>query len=203
MADAAWLAELMEHGLLRGSFVPPRAIRELRDLTRYRKRLVHTHTSEGQRIAKILEDAGIKLDSVASDLLGVSGRAMLRALIAGRRDPQELCGAPAVGGRLPTGDGRPLRGLERDHRRDDHGRRLNRRLGQDVSSKPRLITPNHHIGQLGWLRFDNAMLTVPRGAAAVDTDLQVLRPNGPPTAGVPPPGAWARAECRSRATVIS
>ena len=139
VADAAWLAELMEHGLLRGSFVPPRAIRELRDLTRYRKRLVHTHTSEGQRIAKILEDAGIKLDSVASDLLGVSGRAMLRALIAGRRDPQELCGAPAVGGRLPTGDGRPLRGLERDHRRDDHGRRLNRRLGRDVSSKPRLI----------------------------------------------------------------
>ena len=90
VADAAWLAELMEHGLLRGSFVPPRAIRELRDLTRYRKRLVHTHTSEGQRIAKILEDAGIKLDSVTSDLLGVSGRAMLRALIAGRRDPQEL-----------------------------------------------------------------------------------------------------------------
>ena len=65
--------------------------------------------------------------------------------------------APAVGGRLPTGDGRPLRGLERDHRGDDHGRRLNRRLGQDVSSKPRLITPNHHIGQLGWLK-----LTVPR-----------------------------------------
>ena len=57
--------------------------------------------------------------------------------------------APAVGGRLPTGHGRPLRGLERDHRGDDHGRRLNRRLGQDVSSKPRLITPNHHIGQLG------------------------------------------------------
>ena len=64
--------------------------------------------------------------------------------------------APAVGGRLPTGDGRPLRGLQRDHRGDDHGRRLNRRLGQDVSSKPRLITPNHHIGQLGWLE-----LTVP------------------------------------------
>jgi DDE domain len=57
--------------------------------------------------------------------------------------------APAVGGRLPPGDGRPLRGLERDHRCDDHGRRLNRRLGQDVSSKPRLITPNHPTGQLG------------------------------------------------------
>jgi hypothetical protein len=61
--------------------------------------------------------------------------------------------APADGSRLPTGHGRPLRGLERDHRGDDHGRRLNRRLGQDVSSKPRLITPNHHIGQLGWLKL--------------------------------------------------
>jgi transposase len=74
VADATWLAELLEHGLLRGSFVPPRVIRELRDLTRYRKRLVQSHTSEGQRIAKILEDAGIKLDSVASHPLGVSGR---------------------------------------------------------------------------------------------------------------------------------
>jgi transposase len=90
VADATWLAELLEHGLLRGSFVPPRVIRELRDLTRYRKRLVQAHTSEGQRIAKILEDAGIKLDSVVSHLLGVSGRAMLRALIAGQRDPSQL-----------------------------------------------------------------------------------------------------------------
>ena len=88
--DAEWLAELLEHGLLRGSFVPPPAIRELRDLARYRKRLIQTHTAEGQRIEKTLEDAGIKLDSVASDLLGVSGRAMLNALVAGERDPQVL-----------------------------------------------------------------------------------------------------------------
>ena len=88
--DAEWLAELLEHGLLRGSFVPPPAIRELRDLTRYRKRLVQTHTAECQRIQKTLEDAGIKLDSVASDVLGVSGRAMLRALVAGERDPEVL-----------------------------------------------------------------------------------------------------------------
>jgi transposase len=88
--DAEWLAELLEHGLLRGSFVPPPAIRELRDLTRYRKRLIQAHTSECQRIQKTLEDAGIKLDSVASDVLGVSGRAMLAALIAGERDPEVL-----------------------------------------------------------------------------------------------------------------
>jgi transposase len=88
--DAEWLAELLEHGLLRGSFVPPPVIRQLRDLTRYRKRLVQDHTSECQRIQKTLEDAGIKLDSVASDVLGVSGRAMLAALVAGERDPDVL-----------------------------------------------------------------------------------------------------------------
>jgi transposase len=88
--DAEWLAELLEHGLLRSSFVPPPAIRQLRDLTRYRKRLIQAHTSEGQRIQKILEDAGIKLDSVASDVLGVSGQAMLAALVAGERDSEVL-----------------------------------------------------------------------------------------------------------------
>jgi len=90
LADAAWLCELLEHGLLRGSFVPPPQIRELRDLTRYRKRLIQAHTAECQRIQKALEDAGIKLDSVASDVLGVSGRAMLAALVAGERDPAVL-----------------------------------------------------------------------------------------------------------------
>jgi len=88
--DAEWLAELLEHGLLRGSFVPPAVIRELRDLTRYRKRLVQAHTSEAQRIEKTLEDAGIKLDIVASDILGVSGRLMLKALVAGERDVDVL-----------------------------------------------------------------------------------------------------------------
>jgi transposase len=88
--DAEWLAELLEHGLLRGSFVPPPVIRELRDLTRYRKRLVQAQTAETQRIHKTMEDAGIKLDSVASDSLGVSGRLMLKALVAGERNPEVL-----------------------------------------------------------------------------------------------------------------
>jgi transposase len=100
VCDAAWLVELLEHGLLRGSFVPPPQIRELRDLTRYRKRLIQTHSAECQRIQKTLEDAGIKLDSVAADVLGVSGRAMLAALIAGERDPQVL--AELARGRLRT-----------------------------------------------------------------------------------------------------
>jgi transposase len=90
VGDAAWLCELLECGLLRGSFVPPPQIRQLRDLTRYRKRLIQAHTAEVQRIQKTLEDAGIKLDSVATDVLGVSGRAILKALVAGERDPKTL-----------------------------------------------------------------------------------------------------------------
>jgi transposase len=92
VGDAAWLCELLEHGLLRGSFVPAAAIRQLRDLCRYRKRLIQTHTAECQRIHKTLEDASIRLGSVAADVLGVSGRAMLRALLAGERDPKVLAG---------------------------------------------------------------------------------------------------------------
>lgn len=114
--DAEWLAQLLEHGLLRGSFVPPPAIRELRDLTRYRKRLVQAHTSENQRIQKTLEDAGIKLDSVASDVLGVSGRAMLTALVAGERDPQVLAElAKGVLRRKIPQLRQALRGRFRDH----------------------------------------------------------------------------------------
>ena len=100
VGDAAWRCELLECGLLRGSFVPPAAIRELRDLTRYRKRLIQAHTAEAQRIHKTLEDASIRLGSVASDVLGVSGRAMLEALLAGERDPQVL--ADLARGKLRT-----------------------------------------------------------------------------------------------------
>jgi transposase len=90
VADAAWIAQLVEHGLVRPSFVPPRPIRELRELTRYRKALIHERTREVQRLAKLLEDAGIKLGCVATDVLGVSGRAMLEALVGGTTDPRVL-----------------------------------------------------------------------------------------------------------------
>ena len=90
MADAAWIAQLVEHGLVRPSFVPPRPIRELRELTRYRKALIYERTRETQRLHKVLEDAGIKLGCVASDVLGVSGRAMLEALVGGTTDPEVL-----------------------------------------------------------------------------------------------------------------
>jgi transposase len=88
--DSAWLAQLLECGLLRGSFVPPPAIRELRDLTRYRKTQIQERAREANRLHKVLEDAGIKLATVASDVLGVSGRAMLAALVEGTTDPLVL-----------------------------------------------------------------------------------------------------------------
>ena len=88
--DCAWIAQLLEHGLLRGSFVPPAPIRDLRDLTRYRTALLQERTREAHRLHKLLQDAGIKLSSVATDILGVSGRAMLDALLEGTTDPTVL-----------------------------------------------------------------------------------------------------------------
>jgi transposase len=88
--DAAWLAELLQHGLLRASFIPPVAQRELRDLTRSRSTFIQERVTLINRVQKLLEDANIKLAAVASDLMGVSGRAMLAALIAGHTDPQTL-----------------------------------------------------------------------------------------------------------------
>jgi transposase len=88
--DAEWIAELVEHGLVRPSFVPPEPIRQLRDLTRYRTEIVRERTREVQRLEKLLEDAGIKLSVVVSDLTGRSARAMLEALVAGERDVNVL-----------------------------------------------------------------------------------------------------------------
>jgi len=88
--DAIWLAKLNERGMLRPSFVPPREIRELRDYTRLRAELVEDRTRHKQRLEKLLEDSMIKLSTVASDIFGKSGRAMLEALIAGERDPEVL-----------------------------------------------------------------------------------------------------------------
>jgi transposase len=90
VSDAAWLAQLGAHGLVRGSFVPPEPIRQLRDLTRARTTITRQRAREIQRLEKLLEDAGIKLAAVASDLIGVSGRAMLEALVGGERDPEVL-----------------------------------------------------------------------------------------------------------------
>jgi transposase len=98
MTDAAWIADLLAHGLIRSSFVPPTEIQELRDLTRTRKQLVGEIARHTLRIQKTLEDANLKLTHVVSDVLGTSGRAILRALIAGETDPERL--ADLTTGRL-------------------------------------------------------------------------------------------------------
>jgi len=96
--DSEWLAQLLECGLLKSSFVPPPAIRELRDLTRYRLQQVRDHSQEVNRLCKVLQDAGLKLTTVITDVMGVSGRAMLRALVEGTTDPVVL--ADLARGRL-------------------------------------------------------------------------------------------------------
>jgi transposase len=116
--DAEWIAQLLQCGLLSASFIPPPPIRELRDLTRQRAQLVRERAAAANRIQKVLEDANIKLASVATDVLGVSGRAMLAALIGGRDDPAAL--AALARGRLRDKTPeltRALQGLVSDHHR--------------------------------------------------------------------------------------
>jgi transposase len=118
VSDAAWLADLLAHGLVRGSMVPPEPILELRDLTRTRKQLVREVVQHVQRIQKTLEDANIKLTEVVSDVMGSSGQAILNALIAGQTDAQEL--ARLAHPRLQTPHDKlveALRGRVRAHHR--------------------------------------------------------------------------------------
>jgi len=96
--DAEWIADLLRHGLLRGSFIPSPLLRELRDLTRYRTKLTDERKSEINRLQKVLEDANLKLASVASDVMGVTGRAILNELVQGHTDPETL--ASLAKGRL-------------------------------------------------------------------------------------------------------
>jgi Transposase len=118
VADAAWIAQLVEHGLVRPSFVPPRPIQELRDLTRYRKTQIQERGREVQRLDKVLQDAGIKLSSVATDIIGVSGRAMPEALVPAPMTvphrPLRAAGRPDPGPhRLPGRDHRGAVGADR------------------------------------------------------------------------------------------
>ena len=96
--DSEWIADLLRHGLLTASFIPPKPLRALRNLTRYRKTLVQERAQEANRLQKVLEEANLKLASVATDVLGVSGRAMLDAILGGETDPKTL--ADLAKGRL-------------------------------------------------------------------------------------------------------
>ena len=117
--DATWIADLLAHGLIRGSFVPPAPIQDLRDLTRSRKQLVREVGQHTQRIQKVLEDANLKLTEVLSDVLGKSGRAIIEAVIAGEQEPTTLAGL-AGGNRLkasPAELAEALRGRVTEHHR--------------------------------------------------------------------------------------
>jgi len=128
--DAVWLAKLTEKGLLRPSFVPPAPIRRLRDYTRLRTDLTHDRSRQVQRLEKLLEDALIKLSAVATDIMGVSGRAMIEALIAGQRDPKVLAGLAR--GRMKIKHSALVAAL--DGRFDDHHAELARILLNQIDA---------------------------------------------------------------------
>jgi len=163
--DAVWLAKLTEKGLLRPSFVPPAPIRRLRDYTRLRTDLTHDRSRQVQRLEKLLEDALIKLSAVATDITGVSGRAMVEALIAGQRDPKVLAGLAR--GRMKTKHSALLAAL--DSRFDDHHAELARMLLDQIDA---LTT---QIDAL-WARIDELLTAMP--------DAQPVDPHpGGPTPG--------------------
>src|SRR4051794_4000654 len=119
VADSAWIAQLVEHGLARPSFVPPPQIRQLRDFSRHRRVLSEERTRMVQRLEKVLQDAGIKLTSVASTVLSKSGRAMLAAMLAGQSDPVAL--AELAKGRVRSKIPQLVDALCGNFRLDHHG----------------------------------------------------------------------------------
>jgi transposase len=143
--DAVWLCKLTERQMLRPSFVPPAPIRLLRDLTRYRVDLVSSRTAEKQRVEKLLEDAQIKLSIVASDIFGVSGRAMLGALAAGERDPKVLAGLAraSLRGKIPVLE-QAFTGRFSEH----HGFLLTRMLARIDATSADIATVEARIDEL-------------------------------------------------------
>ncbi len=153
--DSEWLAQLLEAGLLRGSFVPDRAVRELRDLTRTRKKVTQERARHVNRVAKLLEQANVKLGSVVTDIMGKTGRAILEAMVAGETDPKQL--AELARGRL-RGKRHLLvqvvPGLMNDHRRFlielelqmiDHLDQVLRRLDAQIAEAARPFEKAVHL----------------------------------------------------------
>jgi transposase len=130
--DAEWITDLLLHGLLKASFVPPKPIRELRTLTRYRRKLVESRNAERCRLLKLLEEANIKLASVASDVFGVSGMRMLEALVEGEATPTEMADLAKgrLRGKIPQLEP-ALEGRMEEHHRDVLKLQLRRMQGLD------------------------------------------------------------------------
>ena len=165
--DAQWLARLLEVGLLQGGFLPPDDIRRIRDLTRYRTKLTEERSREKQRLLKVLEAAGIKLDVVASNTFGVSGRAMLDALAAGERDPQVLAGLARGVLRNKAADLRlALQGRFSDH----HGRMVGMHLARIDHLDQMLGEVGQQIGHGGRPATARREATGPAGLVAPFAD---------------------------------
>jgi transposase len=129
--DCQWIAQLLQCGLLKGSFIPPRAQRELRDLTRHRSQLVEEKTRTIDRIQKVLEDSNITLASVASDVMGVSSRPMIQRMIEGETNPYKLADLAQrqLRGKIPELEGKLT----------DHHRFLLKLLGKELAQQEELI----------------------------------------------------------------
>jgi transposase len=134
--DGHWLAHLLRHAMIQPSFIPPRGIRELRDLTRRRKKLIGAGTSEKNRIQKVLEDANVKLGNVLSDLFGVSGQLMLEALLDGKAGPQEIAQMAKRRARKKIPE---LVAALEQHRMSDHHRQMMRYSVQHMELLERQI----------------------------------------------------------------
>jgi transposase len=170
VTDAAWIADLLAHGLIRSSFVPPAEIQELRDLTRTRKQLVGEIARHTLRIQKTLEDANLKLTHVVSDVLGTSGRAILKALIAGEADPTHL--ANLTTGRLQASHAElvdALQGRVTPH----HRFLLNLHLTQIEALEGAVFKLERHLGT-AMAPFDAAVALLTTMPGLSDTAARVL-----------------------------
>jgi transposase len=143
--DATWIADLLAHGLIRASFVPPTAIQDMRTLVRTRKQLVRERGQHVQRIQKTLEDANVKIASVVSDVTGTSGRAILKALIEGKTRPEELLGATT--GRLRANESTLIESL-RGRVRSPHRFLLKLHLGQIDALEQSIAEIDKEVGAL-------------------------------------------------------
>ncbi len=163
--DATWLAELLAHGLIRGSFVPDGPTQDLRNLLRTRKQLVRERTRHVQRIQKVLEDANIKLSSELSDLLGRSGRAMLEALVAGESDPVRL--AALADPRVKSPREKLCEAL-RGHVREHHRFLLRLHLGQINAIDAAVATLDHEVdGNLAPFRTAVELVSTANGISSL------------------------------------
>ena len=189
--DAEWIAQLLQHGLLSPSFIPEPEIRDLRDLTRQRTELVRDRAAAANRIQKALEDANIKLASVASDVLGASGRAMIRAIIDGQEDPAELAelAKRQLRGKIPELR-KALLG-----RANDHHRFVLRLLMDQIDALERLIRRLDERIDEAMKPFDDAAGRLQKIPGVGDRGVEVILGEiGPDVESFPTPGhlcSWA------------